>query len=214
MFIGFTNAPGPLNQGSVMLSPLRRAAPRAASLALFMVVVGMVGCASLEATLPLEKHLEEARQAQVAGDMPKALGILNKASRQYPASVQPWDRIGQIHFDAGNYGAAIVAAQEALQRDTNDSQAHSLIAVSGLRASMASLAQLRQSTANISSMKKEAEALAGNIRETLGQPLIAPAGNRAAKPAPVPPRRPAPVVSSRPEEAPSASSNNPFSALK
>jgi hypothetical protein len=43
--------------------------------------------------------------------------------------------IAQTRYEAGQYGEAIVNAQEVLVRDPNDTLANSIIAISGLRLS-------------------------------------------------------------------------------
>ncbi|WKB52780.1 hypothetical protein [Eleftheria terrae] len=122
----------------------------------------------------LQQTLNEAAAAQQRGDIAKSLSLLSEAARAHPASKQPWLRTAQVQFDAMNYGAAIVASQEVLQRDTADLTARSIIAVSGLRASAAALAHLRQMNSVNGSTRVEAEGLARTIREAIGEPVLLP----------------------------------------
>jgi hypothetical protein len=122
----------------------------------------------------LQQSLDQATAAQERGDIAKALTLLNEAARAHPGSKLPWLRSAQVHFDTMNYGAAIVAAQEVLQRDTTDITARSILAVSGLRVSAAALAQLRQANSVSGSTRTEAEGLARTIRDALGEPILVP----------------------------------------
>ena len=122
----------------------------------------------------LQQTLDQATAAQERGDIAKALSLLDEAARAHPGSKQPWLRSAQVHFDAMNYGAAIMAAQEVLQRDTSDITARSILAVSGLRVSAAALAHLRQANSVSGSTRSEAEGLARTIRDALGEPVLVP----------------------------------------
>lgn len=203
----------------------------------------MVGCSTAPTAAPssepeLGAMLEEARTAQQAGDSAKALSVLHAATRAHPSATAPWSRMAQIQFDAGNYGAAIVSAQEVLQRDTKDTTANSLIAVSGLRASAMALQQLRHGDAVSGTTRTEAEGLARKIRESLGETVLVPSPavveavsvptrpvtQRAARPTAA--KRPAdataaaaPATTQPPAAAPakkeaSAAPRNPFGALQ
>ena len=61
-----------------------------------------------------------------------------------PTSKEPWLKLAEDYFEANNYGQAILASQEVLQRDPADSVATSVLAVSGLRVSASALSLLRQ----------------------------------------------------------------------
>lgn len=139
----------------------------------------MIGCttspkADAPKVVDLQQALDQAAAAQERGDITKALSLLDEAARAHPGSKQPWLRSAQVHFDAMNYGAAIVAAQEVLQRDTSDITARSILAVSGLRVSAAALAHLRQANSVPGSTRTEAEGLARTIRDALGEPVLVP----------------------------------------
>jgi hypothetical protein len=179
--------------------------------------------------------LEEAATARKQGQIPQALKLLNDAAAAHPGDKSPWLQIAQIHFDQSNYGAAIVAAQEVVQRDNTDTVARSIMAVSGLRVSADALAHLRQANAVNGSTRTEAEAVAKIIRDSVGEPVLVPPPAVATKPAPARrarlPARPAPSAEgaplSGPAAAPSATparpsapaakpaaSRNPLDALK
>ncbi|PPE70395.1 hypothetical protein IS481_10895 [Caldimonas thermodepolymerans] len=143
-----------------------------------VAVAGMTACTttprSSAPVVDLAQALDEATAAQQQGDVAKALSLLDAAARAHPGSKQPWLKTAQIHFDVMNYGAAIVAAQEVLQRDTSDVTARSILAVSGLRVSADALARLRQANAVSGSTRSEAESLARLIRDALGEPVLVP----------------------------------------
>lgn len=164
-----------------------------------------------------------ADEAQKKGGVVEAMGFYEKAAKADPSKKQPWARIAQAQFDARNYGSAITAAQEVLQRDTTDVTAKSIMAVSGLRVSANALEQLRLANALGGSTREEAQALARIMRDALGEsilpPLVpaaslAPADRPAVRPAP-PVRRVMPQSAPTAAPAPAAEpKRNPFDALK
>ena len=202
---------------------------------------GDAAAASAATAEKLTERLDAADKAQKLGKTEDALVELDTAIKVDPASKAPWLRKAQIYFDARQYGQAITAAQETLQRDTTDLTAKSILAVSGLRVSAQALEQLRKANEVNGSARTEAESVAKLIREALGEPILVPplaaASAPDAKPAratrrvAAPPRpvatAPAPVVASAARTpatnpvnalnaAPPAAGgrNNPFGALK
>ncbi len=164
-----------------------------------------------------------ADEAQKKGGVVEAMGFYEKAAKADPAKKQPWARIAQAQFDARNYGSAITAAQEVLQRDTTDVTAKSIMAVSGLRVSANAIEQLRLANALGGSTREEAQTLARIMRDALGesilpQPLPGAAPVPSDKPAVRPPsaRRVVPLSHTGPASAPATTEpkRNPFDALK
>ncbi len=131
----------------------------------------------------LAERLSLADKAQKEGRTEEALTELDQAAKVDPASKTPWVRKSQIYFDAHQYGQAITAAQEALQRDTSDLTAKSILAVSGLRVSANALEQLRKVNEVNGSTRTEAESVAKLIRDALGEPILIPAADGASAPA-------------------------------
>ncbi|NYE59095.1 tetratricopeptide (TPR) repeat protein [Duganella sp. 1224] len=162
----------------------------------------------------LDRALADADAALAAGHVDKAQGILKNAAASYPADKAPWLHMAQIKFDRANYGEAILNAQEALQRDPNDKLGNSIIAVSGLRLSTRALADLSQQNNLNGSLRSEAQDLAKLLRTSLGEDVLVPTTNMAAR------RQPAsPPVSNK--KAPPAATgksgsqtNDPFGGLK
>ena len=168
--------------------------------------------------------MASADEAHRKGGIVEAMGLYEQAAKADPSKKEPWARIAQSQFDARNYGAAITAAQEVLQRDTADVTAKSIMAVSGLRVSAAALEQLRHANALGGSAREEAQTLARSMRDALGESILPPpvvaAPATTEKPVRPPPvRRAAPppaATPAAPSTAPAAvePKRNPFDALK
>jgi tetratricopeptide (TPR) repeat protein len=118
--------------------------------------------------------MSQADSAAAAGQRDKALELLDAAAKSDPTNKQPWLRTAQIQFDSSNYGQAIIAGQEALQRDPADKTANSIITVSGLRVATRALAALRDQSNLTGSVRTEAETLARTMRENLGEDVLIP----------------------------------------
>jgi tetratricopeptide (TPR) repeat protein len=149
----------------------------------------MAGCAtqgSNTASTPeaFDKALADADAASAKGDdQDHAIALYQQLAQQNPTREEPWSRIAQIQFTQGHYGQAIVAAQEALQRDQSDRRAKSVLAVAGLRVATQSLGELRQDASLAGDAKSDAQTLAKQLRDTLGEATLFPP-EVDAKPAP------------------------------
>ncbi|NPT43397.1 tetratricopeptide repeat protein [Paraburkholderia sp. 1N] len=120
------------------------------------------------------KQLADADTVAKGGDQDRAIALYQQLSKTDPTREEPWSRIAQIQFTQGHYGQAIVAAQEALQRDQTDRQAKSVLAVAGLRVATQSLGELRQDASLAGDAKSDAQALAKQLRDTLGEATLFP----------------------------------------
>jgi hypothetical protein len=201
--------------------------------ALFVgVAIALSGCGSKPTAPPppapavqtLQQHLQDAAQAASAGRKEQARDIYRSAARSYPASKEPWAKLAEDYFDAANYGQAILAAQEVLQRDPADNLANSILAVSGLRVSTTALTNLRQRAGLSVGTRNEAEGLARTLRDVLGERELVPRPSAAVpvdapgaaparpRPRPAPASAPAPAAAPRPPApAPApAAPDNPF----
>ncbi|RKE39282.1 tetratricopeptide repeat protein [Paraburkholderia sp. BL23I1N1] len=139
----------------------------------------IAGCATQgnnAATTPeaFNKQLADADTVAKGGDQDRAIALYQQLSKSDPTREEPWSRIAQIQFTQGHYGQAIVAAQEALQRDQTDRQAKSVLAVAGLRVATQSLGELRQDASLAGDAKSDAQALAKQLRDTLGEATLFP----------------------------------------
>ena len=232
---------------------------------LSLPLLAMVGCASNksldddkqakpEAITTLEEHLAQAARAEEGGDREKARGLYRAAAKAYPVAEEPWQKLAESYFNAGDYGNAIQSAQEVMQRDPKDTTAASVLAISGLRLSSQSFAVLHEQAEAVRAKsggtakpltnasillaaRMEAETLARNLRELLGEPpagkeLAPAASNRvrqrpAVKPAAAPVSAPPagatpaavqpavrPVSPAANVARPAAAGGNPFDKLK
>lgn len=118
-----------------------------------------------------------------AGQREKAIGILQGAALAHPADKGPWVRMAEICYEAGDYGQAIVNAQQALHRDPDDMVAHSVAAVSGLRVASTALADLTRKHNLAGTVRSEAQDLAKLLRASLGEGVLVPGASTAIRPA-------------------------------
>ncbi len=161
------------------------------------------------APVPLATTINEADVAAKAGQSDKAFQLLKEAAGAYPTDKTPWLRMAQWRFDQGDYGQAVLDANEVLQRDADDTLALSILAVSGLRVSSKALGELSQKNNITGSVRAEAESLAKLMRAALGEDVLVPhAGNvaGAGKPIKLSVKKPVPTKP--------ASAADPFSGLK
>jgi|GEM_PF-2290512 len=163
-------------------------------------VLGLAACA-VNPTQPapapqteaLPELMHQAETAAAAGDKAKARDLYQAASKNDPTSKLPWVKLAEGYFEEGDYGNAVLAAQEVLHRDNTDSVGAGILAVSGLRISTAALTVLRQQNNINAGTRGEAETLTRNLRELLGEQILVPRPVEAAAP---PPRQRARVAAS------------------
>ena len=132
----------------------------------------------------MDEWMARARTAVGEGQREKARAAYRAAAQSYPAEKLPWLKLSEDYFHAQDYGNAVLAAQEALQRDGEDSLAHSILAVSGLRLTAGSLVALRQDGGFPVGSRDEAITVARALRDTLGATALltpAPANNAALR---------------------------------
>lgn len=189
----------------------------------FIVVCAFAlgGCASKNTPMTPEEFSTAMAQSNASADVmlekgnrEEAVKILDDLAKKNPGRKDPWVRLAKIHFDGENYAQAIVAAEEALQRDSADRTAKSIRAVGGLRVAAQSLADLRGDVELKGDARSDAVGLAKVMRETLGEDVLVPPEEKKKKPMPV--VRPKPVAPGQASAAqkPQAASGNPFGALK
>jgi tetratricopeptide (TPR) repeat protein len=161
------------------------------------VAVALVGCASAPAPAPspkvpeaapavvsMDEWMARARTAASEGQREKARAAYRAAAQNYPTEKLPWLKLAEDYFQTQDYGNAVLAAQEALQRDREDSVAHSILAVSGLRLTAGSLVALRQDGSYPVGSRDEAITVARALRDTLGATSLltqAPQNNVAVR---------------------------------
>lgn len=160
-------------------------------------------------TRDYEPQMKKAEAYVRAGKVEDALIGFDSAAQADPTRKEPWVRRAQLNFDAGNYGRAIVAAEEVLRRDPADKIADSILTVGGLRVASQSLQRLQANGGlNNPTARKEAEVLARTMRSTMGSAVFA--NVYEGGPSPVKPKR----TKARPKTTapkPAANANsNPF----
>lgn len=189
---------------------------------LIVGVVALAGCASgpqSGGTKPTaaagEQVFTEADKAIASKQEEKAYAMLKAAGEAHPVDKRPWVKMAQIRFNAGVYGEAITNAQEALERDPDDTVAHSIVAVSGLRVASKALADLTRKNNLNGDVKSEAQDLAKLLRTSLGESELFKKGEPARV---TPPKaRPTSTASTAPATTtskPASKSNDPFDGLR
>jgi tetratricopeptide (TPR) repeat protein len=126
------------------------------------------------AVVALEEWVARGDAAILANDHGKAREAWRAAAKDYPTAKLPWLRLSEDYFNTGDYGNAVLAAQETLQRDPRDRLANSVLAVSGLRLTAGSLAALRADGAYAVGSRDEAVAVTRALRDALGEPVLVP----------------------------------------
>jgi tetratricopeptide (TPR) repeat protein len=205
-----------------------------------IIMLALTACGSTPTkqnnVAPYDKSMSQAETYARSGSTDQALSLYQEAARANPAIKDPWLKIAQINFDRGNYGAAVVAAEEVLKRSPSDANADSILTVSGLRIAVQSLTRLRAQpggSAGQGQARVDAEILARKLRDTLGDRLLVPRPAVAAKPVmakPAATSKPKPATAApksladalapstpAPKAAPppkKEESNDPFSSLK
>ena len=155
--------------------------------------------------------LAEADAAISAGQSDKGVAILKSASAAFPLDKQPLVRMAQLRFDQHNYGDAIVHALDALERDPEDMQAHSIAAVGGLRVAIKALSDLTQKNNLSGTVRSEAQDLAKLLRARLGDELVpAKSVAKVVKPAA---KVPAPGTAAGASAPAGKGSDDPFAGL-
>lgn len=186
-------------------------------------VVALAGCETIpkadrdKPTAALgEQVFTEADAAIAAKQEEKAYDMMKAASQSHPVDKRPWVKMAQIRFNAGVYGEAITNAQEALERDPDDTVAHSIVAVSGLRVASKSLADLTRKNNMNGDVKSEAQDLAKLLRTSLGEEHLFGTKATPVKAAPAPRARPTNTASNTPAASSKSASNDkdPFAGLK
>ena len=159
---------------------------------------------------PLDKVLTQATEASRAGQKEQALKLLDQAATDYPADQGPWLQKAQIRFEGGQYGEAILDAQQVLARNPTDKVANSIVAIAGLRLSTTALNDLIRQNNLTGSLRTESQELAKLLRDSLGEKELV----TGVKPKPV---LPPPTRTTRKAPVPAKDAGDgadPFGALK
>jgi len=194
----------------------------------FVLIGVLSGCATNSVPMSQEEFLAAMDKSSLSvdtllskGNQEEAVKVLGDLAKKNPGRKEPWVRMAKVYFDAENYAQAIVASEEALQRDTTDRTAKSIRAVSGLRVATQSLFDLRTDVELKGNARSDAVGLAKVMRETLGEDVLVPPAElearkkreaaMRAKPRPLPKKTDG-MNDAAPASA--ASGANPFSVLR
>lgn len=199
-----------------------------------ITVSTLVGCTTMPSgldpaqvkDLPLETVMQGVESVAAGGDKQKALALLEAAAKANPTASKPWLKMAQMHFEAGNYPAAVVAAEEASKREPGSTEAKSIALVSSLRVAVKYVSDMRVGEKLQGGVRSDAEHLARTLRETLGEQVLVPAPkaepteprrrtSRTARPrATAPSAPPTAAPAARPSTESKSGSANPFGSLK
>lgn len=149
-------------------------------------------------------------ESQVASsNFAEAMRTFESAAKADPTRKEPWVRLAQLNFDTGQFGRAIVAAEEALSRDPTDKVAESVLTVGGFRVATQSLQRLQSSgVLTTEAAQHEARQLATVMRDTMG-PEFAGATEPAPERTSRRPARRRAAPAAEPAAAPAAPASKP-----
>lgn len=178
-----------------------RLVPLAGALAL------LAGCATTmpQSDAEYTQAIAAAQRTFTQSGPDQAVASFEEIARRNPTRGEPWAYVARIQFDQEKYGQAIVAADEALSREPENTVAKSVRVVAGMRVALRSLADLRADSRLASTTRGEALVLANSLREALGQDDLFP-DRKVAEPPRRPTRPPRGTTSTAPR-APAAAVN-------
>ncbi|TDM08522.1 MAG: hypothetical protein C4K60_03530 [Ideonella sp. MAG2] len=168
--------------------------PSVTLIAAALAAVALAGCettdkkpapttsATVPATPSLQSFLDAGAKARKEGSRNKERDAYRAGAAAYPTSKQPWLKLAEGYFEEADYGNTILAAQEVLQRDAADSVATSMLAVSGLRVANTALTALRKQNNLGADTRSQAEGVAKQLREVLGEPVLVPKNEAGSPP--------------------------------
>jgi hypothetical protein len=123
--------------------------------------------------------LDAADRTRADGHVQKARDAYRAAAAAFPSEHLPWVRLAQSHFEGADHGNAIVAAEEALQRNPHDQTALGILAVAGLRVSSRAVASLNEKQA-LGDSRSQAESIVQTLRSVLGETSLLASQSTAA----------------------------------
>ncbi len=144
--------------------------------AMLVAASALTGCATAPKMVApnYDQLITRAEASVAAGQVEAGLATFDEAAKADTTRKEPWHRIAQLQFDAQNYGRAAVAAEEVLKRDPDDLTADSILTVSALRIAVQAVARLQGRAGSAGSARSEAEKLAQQMRDSLGEDVLIP----------------------------------------
>ncbi len=196
--------------------------PRLTLLLTALVSAGgvLVGCASMRGQLSpqeLDQAIQQADALAANGQTGQAIALLDATMTLDPSAASPWIKKAQLHFQTGDYAAAIQSAEQAKSRDAGNQEARSIAIVSALRIAIGGLAELRGQQGMGDNAYAEAQRMTAVLKASLGTDVLVPAEQASASglvPAPTavvtePRRKPAARSAQKPNKKPGAAAETP-----
>jgi tetratricopeptide (TPR) repeat protein len=145
-------------------------------LSLAISAVVLTACATTS-EIPLDKTalqsaINDAQKKAVSRGVEYTVSELQKLTLRNPTDAEPWSQLAKVHFDREQYGQAIVAADEALQRNPKDFLAKSIWVVGGLRLAQKGIMDMRADAKLAGDAQNDALQLADAMRKVLGQTIF------------------------------------------
>ena len=165
-------------------------------IAVVILLTTLVGCSAMNSSKSqqplthdqLMQAISQILENESAHGTEKTVEELTRLAYNNPASGLPWSYVAKLRFEREQYGPAIVAADEALQRDPDDFVAKSVRVIGGLRVALKSLADIKDNALLANNARVDAQALAGAMRDALGQNVLFPEKKRPVKRKPQAPK--------------------------
>lgn len=142
-----------------------------------LAVLLFAGCSSHAVkpkTAGYSQLMQQAQTSQSVGNLEDAKKYYNEAASVDPTQGAPWYQMARIEFSQQNYGLSIVDAREAIRRNPDNTEAQSILTVSGLRVAVQALGSLHDETDPEGPAHQEAMQLAAKMRHVLGQQVLVP----------------------------------------
>ena len=143
----------------------------------------------------LDQAIQQADALAANGQTGQAIALLDATMTLDPSAASPWIKKAQLHFQTGDYAAAIQSAEQAKSRDAGNQEARSIAIVSALRIAIGGLAELRGQQGMGDNAYAEAQRMAAVLKA-------------AARSAQKPNKKPGAAA-----ETPSTEPGNPFKDL-
>ena len=192
-----------------------------------IIAILLCACATKppEKVIPISMHqsVQDAADAVASQGAEFAIAELEKLAKFDPTSALPWMQVAKIRFEEEKYGQAIVAADEALQRDPENFTAKSIWVIGGLRLARKGILDLQDNAQLAGDAETDASELAKAMQVVL-RPSPTPRPPIMKNPVPIPsitppPKNPVPIPSIPPTtknpvpESNTDSGGNPFDTL-
>jgi tetratricopeptide (TPR) repeat protein len=140
-----------------------------------IALIACTGCVSNPPAAPtgeqgLAALLVKANGAEAAGQKEQAVNLWKQATTAYPAAKEPWAKLAQFQYDAGQYADAALSAQQVLTRDSADDHAHELMTRASLKLAALSAGELARQKDVSAMLRADTQDSMRQLREALAEP--------------------------------------------